>query len=176
MNIILIGMRGAGKSKVSRRLSLLSKRDVLSTDLLIQYDNGGRSIPTLLAEHNGDWRAFRDMEYQVVQKVTALDNMIVDCGGGIVVDVDETGQEVYSQRKIDLLRQTGTIVWLKGDIARLAAKVKGDANRPSLSQIHSAEEMMQRRLPFYEQAADMIVDIEQHTRKQVAEILHEKFS
>ena len=36
MNIIMIGMRGAGKSNVSRRLSVLTKRTVLSTDTLIE--------------------------------------------------------------------------------------------------------------------------------------------
>jgi len=175
MNIILIGMRGAGKSKVSRRLSLLSKRDVLSTDLLIQYDHHGASIPELIAQHNGDWRAFRDAEYKIVQKVAQLDGMIIDCGGGIVVDLDDAGQEIYSERKMSLLRKTGTVVWLKGDIAGLAAKIKGDENRPSLSQIHSVEEMMTRRLPFYEKAADIILDVDQYSRKQIAELLYEKF-
>ncbi|WP_028878353.1 shikimate kinase [Terasakiella pusilla] len=174
MNIALIGMRGAGKSKVSRRLSLAMKRDVLSCDLLIEYDNGGKSIAEIIAEHKGDWRAFRDMEYATLQKICALDGNIIDCGGGIVVDVDENGQEIYSERKINLLRQSGRIVWLKGDIARLAAKVKGDAKRPSLSETKSAEDVMRRRLPFYEKAADIVIDIEGKSRRMVAEIVQEK--
>ena len=44
MNLILIGMRGVGKSNLSRRLAVLAKRSVLSTDLLIEYENGGKSI------------------------------------------------------------------------------------------------------------------------------------
>jgi len=176
MNIVLIGMRGAGKSKVSRRLAIATKRDVLSSDLLIEYDNDGKSIPDIIAEQNGDWRAFRDMEFATIQKITALDGNIIDCGGGVVVDIDEAGNEIYSQRKIDLLRKNGRIVWLKGDIARLAAKTKGDAKRPSLSDTKSAEDIMRRRLPFYEQAADIVIDIEGKSRKMIAEIVHEKIA
>lgn len=176
MNIALIGMRGAGKSKISRRLSVMTKRDVLSSDLLIQYDNAGKPIPEIVADHNGDWRAFRDMEFSTLQKITALDGNIIDCGGGVVVDVDENGTEVYSERKIDLLRKSGRIIWLKGDISRLAAKVKGDANRPSLSETQSAEEVMRRRLPFYERAADIVIDIEGKSRKELTEIVHEKIA
>jgi shikimate kinase len=176
MNIVLIGMRGAGKSKVSRRLSVLTKRDVLSSDLLIQYDNGGKSIADILAAHKGDWRAFRDMEYETIKKITALDGNIIDCGGGVIVDIDEDGHEIFSERKINLLRKSGRIIWLKGDIKRLASKVKIDAQRPSLSETKSVEDVMNRRLPFYEKAADMVINIEGKSRKEVAAIVHEKIA
>ena len=174
MNIVLIGMRGAGKSKISRRLSVKTKRDVLSSDLLIQYDNDGKSIPQIIEEHEGDWRTFRDMEYTIVQKICALDENIIDCGGGIIVDVDEEGNEVFSKRKVDQLRTNGRIIWLKGDIPRLAAKVKGDAKRPSLSETKSAEEIMYRRLPFYEKAADIVIDIEGKSKNELVEEVYEQ--
>ncbi|MES9843314.1 MAG: shikimate kinase [Candidatus Sedimenticola sp. PURPLELP] len=171
MNIVLIGMRGAGKSNISRRLSVMTKWPVLSTDLLIEYENGGRTIPEIVADSGGDWRGFREMEFDVVSKISRLDNVIVDCGGGVIVDLDENGNEIFSRRKIELLRQNGTIVWLKGDIARLAAKVQGDPGRPALDAVRSAEELMQRRLPFYEQAADLIMDLETRKRKKIARMI-----
>lgn len=174
MNLILIGMRGAGKSNVSRRLSVLTKRPVLSSDLLIEYDNGGKSIPDIIAEHGGDWRAFRDMEYDVVKKIARLDGLIVDCGGGVIVDLDKDGNEVFSKRKVQALRKSGTIVWLKGDIKRLAAKTKGCEKRPTLDQTRSAEEVMRRRLPFYEQAADVVINIEGKRRQVLAEKIYKK--
>jgi len=176
MNIVLIGMRGAGKSNVSRRLSVLTKRDVLSSDLLIQYDNDAQSIPEILEGHQGRWQAFRDLEYKVVTKISALDDVIIDCGGGVIVDIDLEGEEFFSKRKVDLLRQNGKIIWLKGDIARLAAKTKGDAERPTLDETKSAEEVMQRRLPFYEEAADIVVDVEGIRRPELAEMVFEKIS
>lgn len=176
MNIVLIGMRGAGKSNISRRLSVLTKRDVVSSDLLIQYDNEAKTIPEILETHQGSWQAFRHLEYNVVTKISALDGVIIDCGGGIIVDIDGNGDEIFSKRKVDLLRKNGKIIWLKGDIARLAAKTKGDAKRPTLDETKSAEEVMQRRLPFYEEAADIIIDVEGIRRPELAEIVFEKIS
>ncbi|OQX33092.1 MAG: shikimate kinase, partial [Candidatus Sedimenticola endophacoides] len=89
MNIVLIGMRGAGKSSISRRLSLLTKRPVISTDLLIEYENDGLGIPGIVAEQG--WAAFREQEFRVIEKVTRLDNLIIDCGGGVIVDLDQDG-------------------------------------------------------------------------------------
>lgn len=175
MNLILIGMRGAGKSNISRRLSVLTKRPVLSSDLLIEYDNGGRTIAEIVADRGGDWAAFRDMEYEVVKKIARLDGVIVDCGGGVIVDLDDHGNEVFSARKVDLLRASGTIIWLKGDIARLVAKTRGSEARPSLDAQRSAEEVMRRRLPFYEQAADVTIDIEGKKRQKLAEKIFKRF-
>jgi len=176
MNIVLIGMRGAGKSNISRRLSILTKRPVMSSDQLIEYENGGRSIQQIMEDENNDWHKFRDMEYEVIKKITRMDNLIIDCGGGVIVDLDENGNEIFSERKVDLLSQNGAVIWLKGDIARLAAKVADDPTRPSLDAVRSAEEVMRRRLPFYKQAADMVLDIEGKKRKSLAKKLAKKFA
>ena len=172
MNIVLVGMRGAGKSNISRRLSVLTKWPVLSTDLLISYENQGKTIATIIDEENGDWRSFREMEYEVIKKISLLDNVIIDCGGGVIVDLDDNGEEIFSTRKIDLLKQNGTVIWLKGDIQRLAEKIKNDEERPTLDQLKSTVELMHRRLPFYQQAADKIVDIEKEKRKRLAEKIY----
>ena len=169
MNIALIGMRGAGKSKISRRLSALLKRDVLSSDLLISYDHGAKSIPEIVAEQGGDWRKFRDMEFATLQKICALDGNIIDCGGGIVVDLDNEGNEIFSDRKIALLRENSKIIWLKGDIKRLAQKVKDDPKRPSLSDTKSLEDVMKRRMPFYKKAADIVINIEDKSKKDLCD-------
>ena len=78
MNLVIVGMRGAGKSNVSRRLALISKRPALSTDDLVRYETG-QSIPDFVQQEG--WSAFRDVEYQVLQKLLAMESAIVDCGG-----------------------------------------------------------------------------------------------
>ncbi len=174
MNIVLIGMRGVGKSNISRRLSLLTKWPVLSTDLLIEYENGGKSIQEIMAENGGDWKIFREMEFQVVQKIARFDQVIVDCGGGVIVDLADDGSEIYSERKVNLLKDKGQIIWLKDDIEYLASKVKGDQRRPTLDETKSAEEVMRRRLPFYEQAADLVLDVAGRGRRKTSRKLYEK--
>jgi len=175
MNIILIGMRGAGKTNVARRLAFLTKRPVMSSDTLIEYENGGQSIAKFIATKDDSWRAFRDLEYRVIKKISKMDGLIVDCGGGVIVDLDADGNEVYSKRKVGALKKSGTIVWLKGDIKRLVEKVKNKPERPSLSDLKSAEEIMNHRLDFYQKAADVVIDIEGKKRQDMADELFERF-
>lgn len=166
MNVAIIGMRGAGKSNVSRRLGFLTKRPVLSTDVLVEYESG-MTIPEFVAEHG--WAAFRLRELAVLERLAAMDRVIVDCGGGIVVDVDTaSGEEVYSERKVQALRDRGPVVWLRGDIDRLAAKTASDPSRPALDTTRDAAEIMRRRLPFYEAAADQVIDVESTKRSVMA--------
>jgi len=176
MNIILIGMRGAGKSNVSRRLAVLTKRPVLSSDTLVEYENDGKTIAEIVADAQGDWRVFRDLEFAVVQKIARMDNVIVDCGGGVIVDLDADGNEVFSERKVAELKRCGTIVWLKGDIDRLVEKVKNKTERPTLDFTKSTEEVMRRRLPFYEQAADLTIDITDQKRQILAQTIFDKLA
>ena len=168
MNICFIGMRGAGKSNVSRRIAVNTKRNVFSTDALIEYEHGGRSVADIVRGSVDGWRDFREAEFAVVQKVTKLDGIIIDAGGGIVVDLDADGDEVFSDRKVDLIRATGPIVWLTGDIERLAIKVTASASRPTLSDSKTMIEISNRRLPFYQRAADLVIDIEGKTRPDIA--------
>ncbi len=164
MNIVLIGMRAVGKTNIARRLSFRTKRPVMSTDLLTEYE-AGMSIPAFVAAHG--WPAFRDAEFEVLAKLSHLDNLIVDAGGGIVVDL-EHGSEVFSRRKVDLLKQGGEVIFLAGDIARLSAKVAQDPTRPTLDARRDAAELMRARLPFYEAAADWIIDVEGRDRADIA--------
>lgn len=165
MNLAIIGMRGVGKSNISRRIALLTKRPALSTDLLVEYESG-TPIAEFVAQHG--WREFRELEYLVVQRVSALQGVIVDCGGGVVVELDDNGDEGYSDRKVAALKAGGPVVWLQGDIERLAAKSAGDPSRPVLDPRRAAVDLMHRRLPYYERAADLVVDVEGKRRSQVA--------
>lgn len=165
MNIVLIGMRGVGKTNIARRICLPLKRPVMSTDVLIEYDHGV-PIPQFVQQHG--WPAFRDAEFDVIRKLTELDNLIIDAGGGAVVDLDATGKEVFSQRKVDLLRADGSVIFLQGDIDRLAAKVSEDSTRPVLDEQTAAADLMRARLPFYEHAADWIIDVEGRQRSDIA--------
>lgn len=167
VNINIIGMRGAGKSNVSRRLAVLTKRSVFSTDTMIEYEWGGESIMGFIGR-TGDWRAFREVEFEVIRRIVRMDDAIVDCGGGVVVDLDDDGVEVFSERKVDLLRAHGPVVWLRGNVDRLVAKVEAKADRPSLDLRTATKELMMRRLPYYERASDIVIDIEGKSRSELA--------
>ena len=166
MNITVIGLRGAGKSNVSRRLSVLTKRPVFTTDTMVEYEAGGRSVAELVADQG--WPAFREREWLVLGKILRMDGVIIDGGGGIVVDLDEDGGEVFSTRKADALRASGPVVWLRGDVDRLVAKVAAKADRPALADPAQVTALMHARQAWYAAAATHTVDIEGRRREDVA--------
>ncbi|ABK42619.1 shikimate kinase [Magnetococcus marinus MC-1] len=173
MNICLIGMRGSGKSNLSRRLSVLTKRTVFSTDALISYEQEGQSIEEIVRNAARGWHDFRDLEYQVVRRAARMQGVIIDCGGGVIVDLDSQGSEVYSSRKVGALKRSGIVVWLRGDVDRLVQKAQTkamaeDPNRPQLDTTQSLKALMEHRLPFYEKAADIILDIDGKKRRDLA--------
>lgn len=166
MNINLIGMRGVGKSNVARRMSVLTKRPVMSTDTLVTYETG-LSVPDFVAERG--WAAFRELEYDILTRLGHMSGLIVDCGGGIMVELDADGNEVYSERKVAVLQAGGPVVWLRSDIARLAAKTANDPERPNLDATRSAEAVMRRREPWYAQAATWQLTVNPGQRQAAAE-------
>ncbi len=152
-NLALVGPRGVGKSKIAKRISKLTGLPVLSTDSIAVYELGGISIPDFIRSCNGDWKAFRDLEYRILEKLSGAKGIILDCGGGILFDLDESGTEIPSQRKIQILRSIAEIVFLDDDPKKLLEKVKGDISRPDLSQKESYKSILERRYPTYKESS-----------------------
>jgi len=165
-NITIIGMRGAGKSNVSRRLAVMTKRPVFATDTMVEYEAGGRSIAEIVADEG--WPAFREREYAVLAKVLRMDGVIIGAGGGLVVDLDADGCEVLSERKVSALRASGPVIWLRGDVERLVEKVAAKGDRPPLTGPSQVLATMLARQPFYQRAATHTIDIEGKRREDVA--------
>src|SRR3989338_8486532 len=80
-NLVLIGMRGSGKSTIARLLSKRLKKEHVELDVLIERQ-AGMSIQDIV-EKNG-WEYFRDLETKLVKEVSANDGAVVSTGGGIV--------------------------------------------------------------------------------------------
>lgn len=175
MNVIIIGPRGVGKSKVSRKLSKISNMSVISTDMVACYELGGKTIPQFIKECKGDWRPFRELEFQILQKLISAQGIILDCGGGILFDLNESGKEILSTRKIDLLRKIGKIIALNQKISYLKEKVKEDSSRPNLSDTESYEQILQRRIPLYNSIADIQLYIDDMEIEEVAKWIYKDY-
>ena len=169
LNLVLIGGRGCGKSSVSRRIQARDKRfSLLSLDTLIRYEAGGRTIPEIVAAEG--WRGFRDIEAEVVRKAGAIPGgALLDAGGGVVVDLDAAGREIYAPAKVAALRAHGRVVYLERDPQRLWAKIAADPNRPALSDDTSFLELMERRDAWYRRAAHHTLDCRALSKKQIVE-------
>src|SRR4051812_18637602 len=82
-NIVLIGLMGAGKSSVGKYLSVQLKREVVSTDALIEQRQ--RKTIVDIFRDEGE-KAFRKLEKEVVAEIVKRQGIIIDCGGGVVID------------------------------------------------------------------------------------------
>ncbi|MCG6142306.1 shikimate kinase [Leptospira mtsangambouensis] len=167
MNIIFIGARGAGKSKVSRTLSKQTEFPVVSTDSISVYEAGGIPIPQFVEKYG--WKKFRELEYSILQKLQNADGIILDCGGGILFDLDADGNEIPSRRKLEILRKIGRIVYLERGLEELVEKVKGDSTRPDLSKVTSYRSILEKRLPVYQEAAHYKLNLSKLTKEEAAE-------
>jgi len=171
-NLAFIGARGAGKSKISRKLGKATGRTVLSTAMLISYEAGGRSIPDLAREEG--WVNFRDREYKLLQKLSQMSGVIIDCGGGILVDTDGK-QEFFSERKALLLKSCAHIILVDRPESWLLGRGQ-DPSRPALSDHLEYSTILERRLPWLQKAADFVLDMSQFTVESAVELLQQKYS
>ena len=174
-NLVLIGGRGCGKSSIARRIKRENKQFTLfELDALIRYEEEGMTIPQIVETYG--WPHFRDVEFEVVAKVSTFrSGALIDAGGGVVVDLDKEGKEVFSERKVRALRQNSLIVYLQRDTDYLLERIAGDSNRPSLSETASFKKIMERRDPWYREAADLVLKGKRLSKKQLTEMIMEWF-
>ena len=157
-NVVLIGFMGAGKSMVSRRLSLQLKKEVVSTDELI-VEREGRPITEIFAQSGEPY--FRALEKKVVSEVAARKGVIIDCGGGVVLDPEN----------LAFLKQTGVVFYLSATHEKIYQRIKDQTHRPLLNvpqPLARLEELLIKRQAFYEQA-DYIIDTNDNDWERVCE-------
>ncbi len=158
MRIAFIGPRGTGKSKISRKFSKITGKLMLSTDQLVCFEAGGKTIEEIVNLEG--WISFRNREYELLKKLSKMDNIIIDCGGGILFDIDpDTNEEIESTRKINLLKENTILVFLKRELDWLTQKSHKNSQRPNLSEKNNYKEILLKRIPIYEKYANYILDL-----------------
>jgi shikimate kinase len=162
MNIVLIGMRGSGKTTVGKILARKLGRDLVEMDELITQRTG-LTIPEMVGIHG--WEKFRDIEEEVTAEVTGRNNMVNAAGGGVVT----------REQNIARLKENGVLVWLKASLDTLVERVAEDNQRPPLVEGRSRwldmEMSLEERKPLYQQAADLVVNTENKTPEEVANLV-----
>ena len=119
----------------------------------------GTPITEIFATHGEE--KFRDAETSVLRKLAPDRPTIIVTGGGIVLRPEN----------VDLLKQLGTVVWLKADEATLFERASRRNDRPLLQkenprQVYS--ELFRQREPLYAAAADFNTDTSGKDHDEVA--------
>ena len=145
--VVLVGLMGAGKSKIGRRLAARLNLPFFDSDHEIEIA-AGESIEEIFA--NRGERVFRDGERRVIARLLAQSVHVLATGGGAFMD--ETTRGVIERRGVSL--------WLRADLDVLVSRVSRRSNRPLLKSGDARAilgELIEKRHPVYAES-DVIVD------------------
>ncbi len=145
--IVLIGLMGAGKSAIGRRLASRLERPFVDSDSEIEAA-AGCSIEDIFELHGE--AVFRDLERRVMKRLLSDEPTVLAAGGGAFLDLETR----------TLIRESTVSVWLHADLEVLLARVSRRKNRPLLEGKDKRavlKRLMAERDPIYSQA-DIVVE------------------
>ena len=145
-SVVLVGMMGAGKSTIGRRLSARLRLPFLDADIEIETA-AGMSIPDIFETHGEPH--FRDGEARVIARLLDSGPAVLATGGGAFMR-EETRNRI---------RDKAVSIWLKAEADIIMRRVKRRADRPLLKTADPAgtvERLIGEREPFYQHADLMI--------------------
>jgi shikimate kinase len=118
-SVVLVGMMGAGKSSIGRRLAASLAIPFIDADTEIEQA-AGMTIPEIFESQGEDY--FRAGEARVIARLLDGGPQVLATGGGAFMNAQTR----------ELVREKGISVWLKADIETLLRRVKRRADRPLL--------------------------------------------
>ena len=151
-NIVLVGMPGCGKSTVGKILAEMLGREFYDAD--VEFEKMHRMTPADAINTLGE-SDFRHMETETLKALCKESGKVIACGGGAV-----TREENYP-----IIRQNGTVIYLKRELSMLATK-----GRP-LSLKRNVEELYLERREAYERFSHLAVESTEKPRNTAEQML-----
>jgi shikimate kinase len=139
--IVLVGLMGAGKTSVGRRLA--EKLDIPFVDADHEIElAAGKSITEIFADHGEDY--FREGERRVITRLLENGLQVLATGGGAFMN-DETRARI---------KENAVSLWLKADLEILLKRVTKRNDRPLLKDDPEGvmRALMTKRYPIYAEA------------------------
>jgi len=164
-SIALIGFMGAGKTVVGKVLAEKLGKKFIELDSLIEQ-RARKSIADIFQQYGEI--AFREREIEITREVSRGENLVIACGGGIVLN----------KINIDRLRQQSRTVYLTAPPELILERVSDDGGKRPLLKAADKDlnirELLEFRKPFYERAADITIDTSKLDIDAVVEQIIEK--
>lgn len=145
--IVLVGMMGAGKTAVGRRLAKALGWPFKDADAAIEAA-AGTSIANIFAEIGEP--AFREKERQIIARLLRGGCQVLALGGGAFMAPETRA----------LVRENGLSIWLKADLDVLVRRTSRPGKRPLLAKGDPRAilaKLLEQRAPIYAEA-DLVVD------------------
>ncbi|MBM7613736.1 shikimate kinase [Alkaliphilus hydrothermalis] len=147
-NIVLIGFMGTGKTTIGKLLSKGLDMEFVDLDTLIE-ERLGMKISQYF-EKEGE-AAFRKVEKAIVEEVSSRANIVISCGGGVVLD----------QENIANLKKNGKLLLLQAKVETVLERLKEDDTRPLLKAqdlVVKIKDLLDARGSLYIKSADYVFD------------------
>lgn len=136
LNLLFIGMPGAGKSYLGKKAAKHYHRPFIDTDRYIE-EKAGMPIPKIFEVFGESY--FRTLETEVLKEVTKLSGVVIATGGGVVT----------IPQNFDLLRQNSTVIWVKRALSNLPTEGRPLSKRQSLETLYEERKDAYARLCDY---------------------------
>jgi shikimate kinase len=160
-SLVLVGMMGAGKSSIGRKLAQRLGLPFIDADVEIEQA-AGMSISDIFAKHGEPY--FRAGEARVIARLLEGGPQVLATGGGAFM---------HPQSR-ESIRHKGISVWLKADFDVLLRRIKRRSDRPMLKTDDPAEtlrRLMAERDPVYAEADVTVMSRDVPHEAIIAEIL-----
>jgi shikimate kinase len=154
---------GSGKTTIGRRLARRLGLDFFDCDHEIEARTGA-SI-NLIFDIEGE-SGFRERESRMLQELTARQGVLVATGGGAVL----------AEANRNLLKRTGTVVYLRTPVAKQLQRLRRDNSRPLLqtaARARKLEELAQTRDPLYEELADLVFPVRSGSVEKTVQTIYQ---
>jgi shikimate kinase len=141
-SIVLVGMMGAGKSSIGRRVAARLGIPFVDADVEIE-EAAGMSIADIFAAHGESY--FRAGEARVIARLLEQGPQVLATGGGAYMN-EQTRANI---------RDKGVSVWLKAELDVLTRRLKRRNDRPLLKTadpIATLADLLAERDPIYGEA------------------------
>jgi shikimate kinase len=139
---VLIGLMGAGKTAVGRRLA--NRLELPFTDADNEIETAaGQTVSEIFAEHGEPY--FRQGESRVIARLLQAGPQVLATGGGAYMDARTRAN----------IKARGVSIWLKAELPVLLHRVRRRDNRPLLASDDPDKvmrELMEKRYPIYAEA------------------------
>jgi shikimate kinase len=153
--VVLVGLMGAGKTKIGRRLAARLNLPFADSDEAIEAA-AGETIEEIF--RNRGEAVFRDGERRVIARLLKEPAHILATGGGAFMDPATRAA----------IARRGVSIWLRADLDVLVARVSRRNNRPLLQRSDPRSvlaELIERRHPIYAEA-DIVIDSSEGSAEQ----------